>query len=341
MRRLILSDALMREAAALALVLTLAAAAAGQAGRGSKRAAGTVIDENGAPVAGAKLVMTLVESESVQSRVPLVPKAKDLETAVFETRTDKKGRWAFNGLASAMWEVRVSAPGCVDTVMSCDLIRFSRFQVEIRLEKIKEGSYAADPALLEQANDLFRRKEYGDARVLYELYLAKDPGATAVRLIIGDCWRKGGDLARAGEAYRRAVSWIEAGHGRAEDLGTALGKAGECYREEGRLELAVDFLRRAAVAIPGNMTIHAELGELLFSMSRAAEAVPHFLAAIEIEPGNALLQFKLGLAYLNLDDWARARACLSRVIEIEPGSDLAGRARDLLAAIKDKKDSAS
>jgi Tfp pilus assembly protein PilF len=336
MRRLILSDGLTREAAALALVLALAAAAAGQAGRGSKRAAGTVVDENGAPVAGANLVMTLIESKSVHSRVPLVPKAKDREAAVFETKTDRKGRWAFNGMASAKWEIRVSAPGCVDTVIPCDLIRFSRFQVEVRLEKIKEGSYAAAPALLEQANDLFQRGEYGGARVLYELYLTRDPGATAVRLIIGDCWRNIGDLARAIEAYQQAASWIAAGQGRPEDLGTALGKAGECYREEGSLELAVDFLRRAAVAQPGNMTIHAELGDLLFSMARPAEAVTHFLAAVEIEPGDALLRFKLGLAYLNLEDWTRARDCLTRVTEIDPGSDLAGRARDLLAAIKDK-----
>ncbi len=86
------------------------------------------------------------------------------------------------------------------------------------------------------------------------------------------------------------------------------------------------------------MTIQAELGDLLFSMARAAESVPHFLSAIEIAPDNALLHFKLGLAYLNLADWRRARECLSKVLEIDPGSDLARQARDLLTSMKDRKE---
>ncbi len=116
----------MKVIAAACVILALITDAAGQAGRGSRRVAGTVVDENGHALAGAKVAMALIESESVQSRVPLVPKAKVREAVVFGTTTDRKGRWAFNGLASARWEIRASCPGFVDTVTICDLMRISR-----------------------------------------------------------------------------------------------------------------------------------------------------------------------------------------------------------------------
>ncbi len=331
----------MKVLAAACLILALITDAAGQAGRGSRRVAGTVVDENGNALAGAKVAMALIESEWVQSRVPLVPKAKVREAVVFGTKTDRKGRWAFNGLASARWEIRASFPGFADTVTICDLMRISRDpRVTVRLERIKDGFYAADPALLERANELFGRGEYGSARLLYESYLVKDPDAIGVLLVIGDCWRRAGDRARAILAYRTAADRASMDPRRADELGTALGKIGECYIEEGSLELALDCLRRAAASCPRNTTIQAELGDVLFSMARAAESVPHFLSAIEIAPGNALLHFKLGLAYLNLKDWRRARECLSKVLEIDPGSDLARQARDLLASFKDRKEPA-
>lgn len=320
------------------LILALVAGAAGQAGLGTRRVTGTVVYEDGTPVAGAQVSVTLIESESIQSRMPLVPKAKTHETSFFETTADRKGRWVLAGLASAKWEIRAASPGCVDTIVECDLSRISRNpRVKIRLEKIKEGSYAADPAALGRANELFQRGEYDRARTLYESYLVKDPGAIAVMTIIGDCWRNAGDRLRAMEAYQLAVRKASTDPGQRVEMGTALGKIGECSLEDGRRELALDFLGRAAAILPGNIAIRAELGDLLCAMDRPGEAVRHFLAAIEIEPGNALLRFRLGLVHLSLADTAAARDSFSKVIELDAGSDLARQARDFLAAIKDKK----
>lgn len=319
------------------LFLALAGDVAAQAGHGARRMTGTVVDENGAPVAAAKIVITLLEAETIQSRIPLVPKVRKRESAVRETAADKKGRWVFNGIASAKWEIRASRPGYVASVLECDLGRLSRDpRIEIRLASLKEGSFNADPGLLEEANDLFSKGEYDRARALYGSYLTEDPGAVRVMLIIGDCWRKSGERGRAVEAFQRVLERTSGDPARREIQAEALAKIGECRLENGDQDAALDSFRRSVAIWPDQATVQAELGELLFTMGRSDEAIGRFRSAIELAPRDALLRFRLGLVYLNVADHGRARTCFAAVIDLDPDSDLARKARVFLAEIKDK-----
>ncbi|GEM_PF-5120669 len=84
---------LVRWGAALGLALALALPAAAQAGRGWGRLGGTVKDDAGRPVAGAKVVL----EHSLGFRG--------------ETKTDAKGGWGINGLGHGYAVVRVTAEG--------------------------------------------------------------------------------------------------------------------------------------------------------------------------------------------------------------------------------------
>ena len=61
--------------------------AAAQAGRGTGRINGTVVDEAGKAVPGAKVTIALLDNESVKR----------------EAVTDKKGEWAIIGLGTTQW----------------------------------------------------------------------------------------------------------------------------------------------------------------------------------------------------------------------------------------------
>lgn len=67
----------------------------GQAGRGKGRLNGLVVDDEGKPVPGAKVVLQFTREKGIQ----------------FETTSNKKGEWAFLGLGSGLWLITASAEG--------------------------------------------------------------------------------------------------------------------------------------------------------------------------------------------------------------------------------------
>lgn len=323
---------------AAGLTLAIVSGALGQAGHGRGRLAGSVTDNDGNPVADAKVVITLLEHDVMKGPPSITPKINMRDSAIFETTTDKKGRWYFSGLAGGRWEIRASRAGYVATISVCEIVQISKNpMVKLRLEKAKEGFYSTDPAALERANEFFRQGEFDKARGLYMAYLAKEPGAVVVMTIIGDCWRQTGDYSSAVEAYQAVVELTSADPVRKDVLGVALAKIGECYLDKGDRERALTFLRRSVQASPGNDAVQAELGDLLFSMGGADEAVGHFLAALEIAPKRALLHYRLGLVYLKTADYDQARSCFLKVIDLEPTSDIARQSSGFLADLKDKK----
>jgi tetratricopeptide (TPR) repeat protein len=323
---------------AAGLLLVVISGAFGQAGHGTGRLVGIVVDENEDPIPMAKVVITLLEHEVLNGRLFFTPKIKRRDPAVFETMTDKKGRWYVNGLSSGKWEIRASRAGYVAMNSVRDVLQSpNNREVKLWLESVKEGFYSQDPAALEQANESFRQGDFEKARAEYTAYLAKEPEAVWVMMIIGDCWKKTGDSSKAMETYQEVAALTSADPARKDALSTALAKIGECYLDKGERERALDFLRRSAQASPGNGTVQAWLGELLFSMGNVVEAVCHLSLAVEIAPEKAFPQFRLGLGYLNIGDHEHARVCFLKVIDLDPASDLARQSREFLDDLKGKK----
>jgi hypothetical protein len=159
------------------VLIFAAALALGQAGHGKGRLSGIVVDENGKPVASARIVLRLGELGAKAASGWHASRFR--ESAVFETVTDKKGVWAYNGLTNGIWEVRASTEGYDWASRQVQVSQLSSNPVvELRLDKLKieTGSFSIAPDLLEQAYALYCQNKFAEALVFYRQYLEKDPG---------------------------------------------------------------------------------------------------------------------------------------------------------------------
>jgi tetratricopeptide (TPR) repeat protein len=311
----------------------------GQAGHGRGRLTGFVIDEEGVPIALARVILRFLEFEETRGREFTAPKFTIREPAVIKTVTDKKGRWYFNGLAGGTWEVNASGKGYVSAIHTCRVRELSENPViRLRLEKMKEGYYILAPEILEKANEFFWLGEFEKALALYLNYLEKDPGAVMVVLVVGDCWRHVGDTMKAIEAYQTVVEKISGDPIHKDILARAFAGIAECYYDDGDKENALKYLQLSVQTSQSSDLVAATLGDLLFMMGRTEEAIKSYLIAIQIAPNRGLLQYRLGLVYLNKGDYEHAKACFIKVLDLEPGSELATQAQIILNDLSKRKE---
>ncbi|HEX9688133.1 MAG TPA: carboxypeptidase-like regulatory domain-containing protein [Thermoanaerobaculia bacterium] len=106
-----------KTALAAALALLVASVGAAQDWRGKARVDGRVANEKGEGIPGAKL--TLRRGGAGPDQVT----------------TDKKGRWAYLGLASGRWDLDVDAPGYLPFKTSVQVSEVDRIpSMDIRLQ---------------------------------------------------------------------------------------------------------------------------------------------------------------------------------------------------------------
>ena len=317
------------------LLIFVGASALAQAGHGKGRLSGIVLDENGKPVASARIVLRLdLGGKAGFGRRP----SGILESVVFETVTDKKGVWAYNGLAGGIWEVRASKEGYDWATRQVQVSQLSGSPiVKLRLDKLKAGSFSIAPDLLEQAYALYCQNKFAEALAFYRQYLEKDPGAVMVMLAVGDCLREMGKTEEAIKAFQAVVDLTTTDLGDKEILAQGLTSLGEVYFKKGDRENAARCWRLAVEKSDLSEIPAANLGEILFADGKPDEAIKAYLIAIKIAPDQAALQYKLGLIYLNLGDFGKALFRLSKVIDLQPRSELAKQARKMIEDLAKRK----
>ncbi|MGB7293982.1 MAG: tetratricopeptide repeat protein [Candidatus Aminicenantales bacterium] len=294
---------------------------AAQGGRGKGRLQGLVLDEQGNPIASAKVLLELMSSET----------AERVET------TDKDGKWAMINLGSGNWRVTVSSEGYIPTTTSVFVSQLDRNpNIVLRLKKpeISEDSVITDEASLayiEQATQLYNDKEYDQALIILEQFLAQNPKAYQVQLLIGDCYREKGEHDKAIELYGKAVEDAKADEklGR-QVLSKGLAALGDAYLRKNDLEKAQVFFKQSVDANPDNETLAYNVGEIYFSNQKLDEAAEYFTTATEIKPDWAPPYYKLGLVSLNKADYEKAKEHFRKFLTIEPEGELAAQAKNIL-----------
>jgi len=329
------------EARAFLFILVLfvsAAYALGQAGYGKGRLSGIIVDEDAKPVAAARIVLRLVETgvkSGFQRRASSIP-----ESIVFETVTDEKGIWVYNGLTTGIWEVRASKTGYDSASRKVQVYQLTDNPfVRLRIDRIKmeTGSFSFAPDLLEHADGLYYRNKFAEALPFYRQYLEQDPESIMVMLAVGDCLREMGNTEEAVKAFQAVVDKTATDPGDKELLALALTGLGEVYFKQGDRGNAVKYWKLAAEKSDLSEIPAANVGEIFFSEGKAEETVKYYLIATKIAPEQADLHYKLGLIYLNLDDYSNARARFSKVIDLQPRSELALQARKILEDLAKRK----
>jgi Tfp pilus assembly protein PilF len=303
--------------------------AAAQGGQGKARLQGLVLDEEGKPVASAKVVLSLQARET----------AERVET------TNKKGEWAMMNLGSGTWGVTVSAEGYIPTtttVFVSQLEKNPKVVLKLKKPEISKDAVITDEASLayiEQAQKLFNDKEYDQAIAILEQFLAKNPKAYQVQLLIGDCYREKGDADKAIEVYTKAVEDAKLDEKTGvEIMAKALAALGDSYLKKNDLEKAQEYFKQSVDANPEDATTAYNVGEIFFSNQKLDEATQYFIKATEIKPDWATPYYKLGLVSLNKADYQKAKEYFQKFLTIEPEGELAAQVKNILETIAKIKD---
>ncbi len=305
----------------LLIFCLISSSALAQAGRGKGRIQGVVLDEDGKPVASAKVVLELLTSER----------------AMRETKTEKNGEWALIGLGSGNWKITVTAEGYIPTTTTVFVSQIEKNpKVVLKLKKpeISKDAVITDEAslaFLEEATRLYNEKNYDEALVILEKFLEQNPRAYQVQVLIGDCYREKGDCDRAIELYTKAIEEAKTDEKMGKEITVkGLAAIGDCYLRKGDIEKAQAFFKESIDTNPENETLAYNVGEIYFSNQNLDEAIRYFSIATQIKPSWAPPYYKLGMVYLNKAEYEKAKEALKKFLELEPEGEQAAQARSIL-----------
>ncbi len=298
--------------------------AAAQAGRGTARINGTVVDEAGKPVPGARVTISLAMNESVKR----------------EAVADKKGGWAIIGLGTSQWTLTAAADGFLPATMNIQVKQLERnpsIAVTLKRAGAEDKPMVQDEAslaLIDKANQLYTEGNYDVALTIFREILAKNPGIYQVNMNIGDCLREKGEIGQALETYTGVIEQAKADPQMGKEMtAKALARIGEYHLKKGDFETAQGFFKQSIEVFPEDEVLAYNVGEIYFSNQKLDEAITYFALAIKIKPDWSEGYYKLGLAYLNKADYEMARQSLSKVLELEPEGERAAAVKGILDTI--------
>lgn len=281
---------------------------------GTGRVSGTVKDQEGKPIPGAKVVAQ-----------------GDAGGSPLQATVDAKGEWAILGFRSGKYSFTVSADGYKTEVMNAPVQQMSKNpKLDVILAKATAAQAVGNPkaaALLTEGNQLFQQKQYPEALAKFQQLLAEAPTLYQLRRNTGNVYKAMGDLDKALVEYQ-AVLAEDPG-----DIGALVG-IGDLYIKQGKLSDAVTFFEKAIAQSPGDETLPFNVAELYFSTGNVDKALEYYQKASEAKPDWLDPVLKLGFAYLNQGDMVKATAQMEKVIAMSPDSPQAQAAKGVLDSIK-------
>jgi tetratricopeptide (TPR) repeat protein len=314
-------------AAALLLAVVPAADAQDWAGRG--RAHGSVKDEAGNPIEGARVEVFL----RTQGNGP---------EPVF---TNAKGRFTHAGLTGGVWTVLIDAKGYKPSEGSAHVSQFgSNKAMNIVLASDPQSSISTGDELLDAGDYSAARASYteamkgldevGQARLhsrIGDTYLAEGNLDAAkgeyqqalaylapeeqshVRISLGNAYQAGGDFAAARGEYEKALATLDG-----EAKAIVLTQIARGYYSEEKFDQAIDNLKMAVEASPGNVQAIQVLADILTRQGREAEAA-EYLAQL---PEGAKLEtdtvLNIGIRLYNDGDTAKALEYFNQAVKDSP-----------------------
>jgi tetratricopeptide (TPR) repeat protein len=313
-----------RFAAALVILLLAAATAEAQAGRGTARMGGTVVNQAGQGIPNAKIVAAFSQDDVTK----------------FETVTNENGEWGILGIGTGGWMITATADGYLPASVNYSSKQLERNpKIKITLEKKTTGAAVVEDEssfeLLEQGNQFYQDGRYDTALLMYEQFLEKNPGAYQVKLNIGDCYRDKGDFVKAIETYNMVIAQADTDPTSGKTMkAKGLAAIGLCSLRQNNLPEAQKYFTQSIEAAPQDETLAYNVGEICFSNQQIDEATKYFEMAVQIKPDWPDPYLKLGYVYLNKGDMAKSTEYLEKFIKLEPGTARTAQAQDILNSIK-------
>ena len=312
-------------------LLALPGGSRAQENLGRGRVTGRAIDARKQPVQGAQIV--------AQSLTALATK--------LEARTDGHGGFVIGGLGTGPWRFTAVKGGYQDAVEDVEV---HQLRPNPLLVLVLMDIAVAPPAdetrkeaedVLTLGNELLAAEKYAEAREQLASFLGAHPEAYQVRLQIGQCGLKLGDLDGAEANLRILLEKILEKSGSYDKENTlaaqALAGLGEAAVRRDDVGSGMEFFRQALALTPTNELLAYNVAEILFANRKTDEAIQYHLMAVEIRKDWPRPYHKLGMAYLNKGDFPKALEYLRKFVAMDPQSQAAAEARNVIAAVEKMK----
>jgi predicted Zn-dependent protease len=301
-------------AVAAALAFAVSAVPAAAQSRGTGHMAGVVKDDAGAPVEGVQ-----------------VKAQKAGEKDVFTDKTNKKGEWAINGLASGQWNLDFVRDGYETKSIT---VPFSEFQrMPLMAVTLKKAAPKVDPnaeirAELEKAAPLVQSGKYAEARAIYESLLQKYPEAWQIEPLIARTY--------AGENKPdEALTHLQNALQHDPDNVEVKLLIAATLSQQGKTADAQKYLDGIDLAKVKDPTAFLNQGISLINQGKAADALVLFEKVVTAFPNEPDGYYYRARAELALGKFPEAKADLTKFIGM-PGADAneVAEAKKILEQIK-------
>lgn len=312
------------------ICLSLSLDLSAQQGRGKGRLRGTVQDEVGNPIEGAKIVAQHLQYKTT-----------------FTSESDKKGNWAVAGLGTGYFRITASKEGYGTVYHEMRVSQFSKqnppLTFTIKKVQVAEMNMPAiedegSVVLFEEGHELFDQKKYAEAAAKFAEFMAKNPTVYQININIGNCYREMGEYDKAIEAFNKVLEKVkedqESIEG-SESAARALAGIGETYFRQGNLEEAGEYLSQAIDIFPEDEALAFNVGEIYFKQGEIDKAIEYFQLAVKIKESWPPPHRQLGYAYLNKGKYREAVDSLKRFVELAPDDPQAENIKNLIPRLEE------
>jgi tetratricopeptide (TPR) repeat protein len=244
-------------------------------------------------------------------------------------QTDKKGNWAYLGLAACPWTLEIKADGFVThthTVnMGSDQARMA--PVDVKLEKPK-GPPPELMAAVKNGDEAFAAQNWAAARENSEKVLALRPDLGA------QVYQKLAQSYAGEKNSAKAMEYLElsmAADPSRMDLRFA---AAQTALESGNKEKGMDFLKGVDDALVKGPDGYFNLAIYFLRASDAPNAIAFFTKALAKDDKQADAYYWRGMSYVRDGKLAEAKADMQKCIEVDPAGPNAEKAKKALEQLK-------
>ncbi len=274
---------------------------------------GKVTDQAGKPVAGATVKL---DCPSRGGGTEIV--------------TDKKGEWAYMGLAGCSWNLDITAEGFAkkSTVINMPSDQMRMTPINAVLERPK----GPPPALVEavkNGDEAFAAKNWVVARENYEKILEMRPDlGPQVFQKLAQCYAGEKNTPKVIEYLEKS---IEADPGRTDLRFMAAQSALEAGIQDKGMEF-LSHIDDAAVTGPDG---YFNLAVYFLRASDVPNAIAYFSKAIAKDAKLGDAYYWRAMSYLRENKLAEAKADMQKLLELDPAGQYAEKAKGILEQLKD------
>jgi tetratricopeptide (TPR) repeat protein len=295
---------------------------------------GKVVDAQGNPVDGAKIVLH-----------------SDQTNRNLETKTKKTGEYIQVGLAPGKYKV-TATKGDLAQTLDVD-IHLEMANLDFKLTAAGGGTMSKEEAAKNKAKGEAATKAFNDGVELSNAgkndeAIAKFNEVIAVIPTCAECYANIGTVQTRAQKYDEAEAAYKKAIELKADFPDAYNGLANLYNSQKKFDQAAEASKKAmelsaagggAAGAPGaagggSASAAFNQGVILWNASKFPEAKAQFEQAVKLDPNMAEAQYWLGMAYLNTGDQPAAKPKFEAYLKLEPTGKYAETAKSIVASIK-------